>query len=84
MGGALGYYIGDANNSLINAGVWYWSKNAIIPYVGLLYKDFQFGLSYDITVMKLNQATRKPNTWEVSMILRGIKDPTGIIPCPWK
>ena len=84
VGGALGYYIGDANNSLINAGVWYWSKNAIIPYVGLLYKDFQFGLSYDITVMKLNQATRKPNTWEVSMILRGIKDPTGIIPCPWK
>ncbi|MGN6166035.1 MAG: PorP/SprF family type IX secretion system membrane protein [Flavisolibacter sp.] len=84
VGGAVGYYLEDANQSIINAGVWYWSKNAIVPYVGLGYKDMQFGVSYDLTVSKLNQATRKPNTFEVSVILRGTKSPSGIIPCPWK
>jgi type IX secretion system PorP/SprF family membrane protein len=84
VGGAVGYYLEDENESLITAGVWYWSKNAIVPYVGLAYKDMQFGVSYDLTVSKLNQATRKPNTFEVSVILRGTKPASGIIPCPWK
>src|SRR5215211_917650 len=84
VGGAFGYYLQDENESMINVGVWYWSKNAIVPYVGLSYKDMQFGVSYDLTVSKLNQATRKPNTFEVSIILRGSKGPSGIIPCPWK
>ena len=84
VGGALGYYLGDQAGSLFTAGLWYWSKNAIIPYAGLAYGDFQFGLSYDITISKLNQAARKPKTWELSLILRGIKKPSGVIPCPWK
>jgi hypothetical protein len=64
--------------------MWYWSDNAIIPYVGLNYRDMQFGVSYDLTTSKLNQATRKPNTWELSLIIRGERKPSGIIPCPWK
>jgi type IX secretion system PorP/SprF family membrane protein len=84
VGGAFGYFLDNPDLSMLNAGVWYWSKNAIVPYVGLTYKDMQFGFSYDLTVSKLNQATRKPNTFEVSIILRGSKGPTGVIPCPWK
>ncbi|MBD0279671.1 MAG: PorP/SprF family type IX secretion system membrane protein, partial [Flavisolibacter sp.] len=84
IGGALGYYLEDENATLLNAGMWYWSKNAVVPYIGLSYKDFQFGLSYDMTISKLYQATRRPKTWELSMIVRGISRPTGIIPCPWK
>ncbi|MGZ8510256.1 MAG: PorP/SprF family type IX secretion system membrane protein [Chitinophagaceae bacterium] len=84
VGGALGYYIGNTLESMITAGLWYWSKNAVIPYVGLTYKDFQFGISYDITTSKLNQAAKKPSSWELSIILRGIKKPTDVIPCPWK
>ena len=83
-GAALGYYLGDAAQSLVTAGLWYWSKNALIPYAGLAYKDYQFGVSFDITTSKLNQATRKPNTWELSLIIRGIRKPTDVIPCPWK
>ena len=83
VGGALGYFVNN-QTMMLNAGVWYWSANAIVPYVGLVYKDMQFGLSYDITTSKLNQAARKPNTWEVSFILRGSKRPSGVIPCPWK
>ena len=84
VGGALGYYLGDEDGTLLNGGLWYWSNNAVIPYVGLVYKSFQFGVSYDITISKLTQATRRPNTWEFSMILRGTRKPSGIIPCPWK
>jgi type IX secretion system PorP/SprF family membrane protein len=84
IGAAIGRYVDNKAETLVTAGLWYWSANALVPYVGLAYKDFQFGVSYDYTISKLNQATRKPNTWEVSIILRGIKKPTGVIPCPWK
>jgi type IX secretion system PorP/SprF family membrane protein len=84
VGGALGYYLPSNENLLLNAGVWYWSKNAVIPYVGIAFKDYQFGLSYDATVSKLNQAADKPNTWELSLIVRGRNKPSFVIPCPWK
>lgn len=84
FGAAIGQYVGDQNNTLLNGGVWYWSKNAVIPYLGLTYNNFQFGISYDHTISKLRFADPKAKTFEVSIILRGISDPTGIIPCPWK
>ena len=84
FGGALGYYLPQNDNLILNAGLWYWSNNAVIPYVGFGYKNYQFGLSYDITVSKLNETRQKPKTFELSMIIRGITEPTGIIPCPWK
>jgi len=84
LGGALGYYVDNDAESLITAGLWYWSNNALIPYVGLGYKNFQVGLSYDLTISKLNEAARRPNSWEVSLILRGVRKPSGVIPCPWK
>jgi len=83
FGGALGYFLGDYE-TLITAGAWYWSENAVIPYVGLAFKSFQFGLSYDLTTSKLNQAAKTPNTWEFSLIHRGSSKPGKIIPCPWK
>jgi type IX secretion system PorP/SprF family membrane protein len=84
VGGALGYYLPNNSDFMLNAGLWYWSKNAVIPYVGIAYQDYQFGLSYDVTTNKLNQATDKPNTWELSIIVRGKNKPSYVIPCPWK
>ncbi|MGK2864117.1 MAG: PorP/SprF family type IX secretion system membrane protein [Chitinophagaceae bacterium] len=84
VGAAMGYYVGNSLETMLTAGLWYWSKNAIIPYAGFVYKDLQVGISYDITTSKLNQAPRKPSSWEVSFILRGTKKPSGVIPCPWK
>lgn len=84
IGSALGYYLDDEDETMINAGVWYWSANAIVPYVGLTYKNIQYGLSYDITISRLNQAARRPNTAEFSIIFRGKKAVSGSIPCPWK
>jgi type IX secretion system PorP/SprF family membrane protein len=84
IGGGLGYNLNDEGNTIVNGGVWYWSKNAIIPYVGIAYMSFQIGLSYDATVSKLAAAMERPNTWELSLALRGKNKPSGIIPCPWK
>jgi len=84
FGGALGYYLPYYQDLMLNAGLWYWSKNAIIPYVGIAYKDYQFGLSYDVTISKLRQATDKPKTYELSLIVRGRNKPSYVIPCPWK
>ena len=84
VGGALGYFVDEAQTVLFNAGVWYWSKNAIVPYLGLAYNDLQIGLSYDWTISKLRQADPRPKTFEVTLIIRGVKEPTGFIYCPWK
>jgi type IX secretion system PorP/SprF family membrane protein len=84
VGGAVGVYLDPDGESIFNIGVWYWSANAIVPYVGFSYNDLQIGLSYDATISKLNEAAAKPTTFEISIILRGKNKPSGIIPCPWK
>ena len=88
VGAALGYYLSDDYFSqadvLVNAGLWYWSNNAIVPYFGFTYASFQVGLSYDITISKLRQATPRAKTFEISLIIRGDKKDEGVIYCPWK
>ena len=84
FGGAIGYFIPGQENTLLNIGAWYWSKHAIIPYLGLSMGDMQFGASFDITTSKLKYADPRPKTFELSLILRGTKNPIDIIPCPWK
>ncbi|GAO45508.1 PorP/SprF family type IX secretion system membrane protein [Flavihumibacter petaseus] len=88
IGGALGYYLSDPEETddiIVNGGLWYWSKNAIIPYVGLVYKKFQVGITYDITISKLSAGTKRPTTFELSLILRGDREKQrGVIYCPWK
>ena len=83
-GGGVGYYLGDDKGPIINAGLWYWVENGFVPYVGLVYNNFQFGLTYDITTSKLNESARKPSSIELSLILRGSREPSKNIPCPWK
>jgi type IX secretion system PorP/SprF family membrane protein len=86
VGGALGYFLtnNDENNIIVNAGLWYWSKNAVIPYIGFSYGNFQVGATYDVTISKLNEAARRSNTFEFSLVLRGIGSSDGVIPAPWK
>ncbi|HEY0433786.1 MAG TPA: PorP/SprF family type IX secretion system membrane protein [Chitinophagaceae bacterium] len=84
FGAGLGYYLPQDPDVILNGGLWYWSNNAVIPYVGIAYKDFQIGLSYDVTVSKLDQASVQPKTFELSLIYRGTKQTAFGIPCPWK
>jgi type IX secretion system PorP/SprF family membrane protein len=86
VGAGLGYFLSNEGDDdvILNGGLWYWSKNAIIPYLGVVYKKFQFGLTYDVTVSKLSAAAQKPKTVELSIIIRGDDRPKGVIPCFWK
>jgi type IX secretion system PorP/SprF family membrane protein len=86
LGGTFGYILPQYDRDIIiNTGLWYWSNNAVIPYVGLTYGNFQFGLTYDMTISKLNEAARRSNTFELCFILRGGSTKNnGVIPSPWK
>ncbi|MCC7401526.1 MAG: PorP/SprF family type IX secretion system membrane protein [Chitinophagaceae bacterium] len=87
IGGALGYYLSTDETfpQLANVGLWYWSKNAIIPYIGYSYGNFQLGITYDITVSKLRETPQRMQTFELCLIIRGGNgDRTGVIPAPWK
>ncbi len=85
IGGGLGYHLsGEPDDVVLHAGLWYWSKNAVVPYIGMVYQNLQFGLSYDVTISKLNQAAERPKTFEFSFIIKGIDPEKGSIPCFWK
>ncbi|HYM95007.1 MAG TPA: type IX secretion system membrane protein PorP/SprF, partial [Chitinophagaceae bacterium] len=62
-----------------------WSNNAVIPYFGFSYGNFQVGLSYDVTISKLNEAPKRMHTFELCLIFRGgSANSDGVIPAPWK
>jgi type IX secretion system PorP/SprF family membrane protein len=86
VGGAFGYYIPtlDERNIIVNAGLWYWSKNALVPYVGFTYGNFQVGVTYDVTISDLKNAPKKIQTFELCLIIRGSGSPDGVIPSPWR
>ncbi|MFI5139642.1 MAG: PorP/SprF family type IX secretion system membrane protein [Sphingobacteriales bacterium] len=87
IGGAFGYSMQttDEKDMIINAGLWYWSNNAVIPYVGFSYENYQVGLTYDMNVSKLSAAARRAQTFELCLIIRGGEKPSsGVIPAPWK
>jgi type IX secretion system PorP/SprF family membrane protein len=50
------------------AGAWYRNKDAVIPYLGYIYNNFQFGLTYDINISQLNSSLSRYRSFEVSMI----------------
>jgi hypothetical protein len=83
-GAGIGYYISDYPLTILNGGLWYWSNNCITPYLGFQKNRFQIGFSYDATVSKLQNAPRRANSFELSLILRGIRPASGFIACPWK
>lgn len=90
IGGALGYYLpsvsDEGSNRLVNAGLWYWSNNALVPYIGFTYGNFQVGMSYDLTISKLTEANKRAHTFEISLVLRGGSNEgdKSVIPAPWK
>ena len=86
VGGGIGYFLSEEGEDdlMVNGGVWYWSNNAVVPYLGLVYRNMQFGFSYDVTISKLAAAATYPKSFEFSIIIRGDDRPPGVVPCPWK
>ena len=48
-------------------GGYYRVNDAIAPFVGIDYKNFIIGLSYDANISKLNAMARNVNSFELSL-----------------
>lgn len=70
VGSSLGYKLKSA--PLLNIvglmGLWYRSADAIVIVPGLLYNNYRFGLSYDINISSLNNASKGRGAVELSLI----------------
>jgi type IX secretion system PorP/SprF family membrane protein len=64
---------GDGEKVLI-AGVYYRYKDAIIPMVGLGFKDLTFTFSYDVTSSSLSNFNNGRGGFEFSLIKQGVVD----------
>lgn len=70
--------------TILNAGLWYRGNEAIIPYLGLVYKNLQTGLTYDINTSSSNNSLTNLKTFEFSLIFRSPQRTNRPVPCPWK
>ena len=64
---------GDGEKILI-AGLYYRSKDAIIPLIGLGYKDLTFTFTYDATISTLKNYNNTRGAFEFSLIKQGMFD----------
>ena len=55
------------NNDRFYIGCFYRTKDAIIPYIGLMYKKYKFGLSYDVYQSKMSLSSLRPQTIEFTI-----------------
>lgn len=86
--GAQTRYIIDKNadtRTTFNAGMFYRANDAAYIVVGAEYRNYHFGISYDINTSKLHNASRYQGGWEISFNYifknnspRRIKE----VPCP--
>lgn len=86
VGGAVAFNLntGDAETPTnFYAGSWLRYNDAIIPYLGLEWSDFRFGLTYDVNYSSLKVGSQSRGGIEVSLIYIK-KAPSGrkSIPCP--
>lgn len=70
IGGAYGINVSQdlGNPTNLYLGSWYRFGDAIIPYVGLEFGDFQLGLSYDVNTSSLKPASNLRGGAEISLI----------------
>lgn len=70
VGGALGRWLNEDEDhpTDIYAGGWFRLGDAVIPFVGIDFWNFRAGLSYDINISGLAQASRRQGGFELSLI----------------
>jgi type IX secretion system PorP/SprF family membrane protein len=64
---------GDGENVLIG-GLYYRSNDAIIPMIGLGYKDYTFTFTYDATISTLRNYNNTRGAFEFSLVKQGVFD----------
>ncbi len=64
---------GDGENVLIG-GLYYRNTDAVIPMIGLGYKDYTFTFTYDATISTLKNYNSSRGAFEFSLIKQGVFD----------
>ncbi|HWI91262.1 MAG TPA: PorP/SprF family type IX secretion system membrane protein [Flavisolibacter sp.] len=91
QGNAKEFMLGVYGQKMVNeettimAGGYYRFKDAIAPYVGVDYKNFLVGVSYDVNTSKLGATTRNVNAFEISfsyILRKETKGTVDFIHCP--
>lgn len=62
---------GDGENVLIG-GLYYRHKEAVIPMIGLGYKDYAFTFSYDATISSMRNFNNTRGAFEFSLVKQGV------------
>ncbi len=57
----------------LNLGAYYRVGDAIIPYAGYVFKDFQIGLTYDVRMNSSKDGAVTANIFELSLVYRNYK-----------
>jgi hypothetical protein len=74
LGSSLGLVHNASYNSdqlrMFNVGMFYKLGDAIIPYIGYSYNDFQFGFSYDVNVSSVKSGSVSAKSFELSFMYR--------------
>ncbi|HEX7846044.1 MAG TPA: PorP/SprF family type IX secretion system membrane protein [Chitinophagaceae bacterium] len=75
VGGMNAHYnlSGDGEKVLIG-GLYYRHKDAVIPMIGLGYKDYTFTFTYDATISTLKNYNSSRGAFEFSLIKQGVFD----------
>jgi type IX secretion system PorP/SprF family membrane protein len=68
-GGAIGLPFNETYESTnrLYIGCFYRSKDALIPYIGLMLNKYKFGMTYDIYKNDMTIANLKPQTFEFTL-----------------
>lgn len=69
VGGAIGIPFNSSVDEVkrLYVGCFYRSKDAVVPYFGLMMNKFKFGLTYDIYNNDMTAANLKPQTLELTL-----------------
>ena len=86
IGGALQFTASTPENSenpvSLYVGSWLRFQDAIIPYVGLEYGEYRFGVTYDVNTSALKTASQSRGGIEISLIYIKKSQNSKGLPCP--
>ncbi|HUQ67449.1 MAG TPA: PorP/SprF family type IX secretion system membrane protein [Flavitalea sp.] len=71
IGMAWGMFLDQTGYTSFRLGMWHRVKDAIIPYVGVTYKNLQVGGSFDYTISSAKTQSQIRNTFEISVVYTG-------------
>lgn len=77
LGAATGFILNpehreEVGNTVLYLGLWYRYNDALIPYVGLEWTQFQLGFTFDVTTSNASVMTENQGAYEVSLIYNGL------------